>query len=90
MSTPIKPWSIHRQILWLVGVLGFSCCGWDSLRLLCFRAVLDLVHTHHLPGSRICLALPCAVPLALIISLLLTECGLADFGESALQFMDSS
>src|SRR6266550_3236476 len=21
MSTPIKPWSIHRQILWLVGVL---------------------------------------------------------------------
>src|SRR5437867_440140 len=22
MNTPIKPWSIHRQILWLVGVLG--------------------------------------------------------------------
>jgi hypothetical protein len=22
MNTPIKPWSIHRQVLWLVGVLG--------------------------------------------------------------------
>src|SRR5262249_17463468 len=22
MSTPVKPWSIHRQILWLIGVLG--------------------------------------------------------------------
>src|SRR5437764_13260358 len=22
MSTPIKPWSLHRQLLWLIGVLG--------------------------------------------------------------------
>jgi hypothetical protein len=41
-------------------------------------------------SSRICFPLPCVVPLAFIMSLLRTECGLADFGESALQFTDSS